>query len=70
MVKYKHVKINERYKQQFKKFNYISTLALQEELVTVLRKADENVNFEKFARQNRPKPPPVLVVEKSCCVIL
>jgi serine/threonine protein kinase len=47
--KYRHVKIDERFKDTVNNFEHINVKALQEEMVAVLEKADENVNFEKFA---------------------
>ncbi len=52
--KYRHVKLDEKFKVRVKDFAYISVSALQDEMVAVLEKADEHTNFEKFA------PPPQL----------
>ncbi len=49
--KIKHYKLGPVYKKTFKKFDYISERALEDELTIVLNKADENENFEKFSRR-------------------
>lgn len=48
-AKYRHVKLDDRFKQRVKNFTFVNSQALQEEMVQVLEKADENINFEKFA---------------------
>lgn len=70
--KYKHVKLDDRFREKIKDFEFISVSALQDEMVTVLEKADENINYEKFAQQ-----PNVVSGAKeganngtTCCVIL
>lgn len=69
-TKYRHVKLDERFKQRIKNFEYISTQALQEEMSAVLKKVDENVKFEKFAQQpviNKELQP---TTKNTCCTIL
>lgn len=52
--KIKHYKLGPVYKKTFKQFDYISERALEDEMCMVLRKADENENFEKFShKKNR-----------------
>jgi hypothetical protein len=46
--KLKAVKLPERFKKRFKSFDHTSIPALQAEMVAVLEKADENVNYGKF----------------------
>lgn len=68
--KYKNVKLDERFKQRVKNFHWVSIKALQEEMVLVLEKADEGVNFRKFDKQPQKAqqaPPPN---SARCCVIL
>lgn len=70
--KYKHVKLDDRFKEKIKDFEFISVSALQDEMVTVLEKADENINYEKFAQQPNPVAPSKGPGEQSnfCCTIL
>jgi serine/threonine protein kinase len=68
--KYKSIKLDDRFKNLVKDFPYISTRALQDEMVKVLEKADEGVNFEKFASKKaeaKAKAPPV--DGDKCCVL-
>lgn len=51
-AKYRHVKLDDRFKARVKNFEFCSVQALQDEMVAVLEKADENVNFEKFAAKS------------------
>jgi len=70
-AKYKHVKLDERFKAATKKFDYVSCQALQDEMVRVLEKSDEGVNFEKFAAQPKKELPPKNNAQPgcSCCSI-
>jgi len=68
-AKYKHVKLDERFKQRIKNFEYVSAKALQDEMVLVLEKADENVNFEKFAHQPEKQEQTQVVANGACCTI-
>jgi len=69
-TKYKTVKLDERFKNRVKNFNYISIKALQDEMVSVLEKADEHVNFEKFAIQPQEMKTQTAVATTKCCVVL
>jgi len=53
-AKYRHIKLDDKFKLRVQNFGYVSLHALQEELVAVMEKADENRNFERFAIQDRP----------------
>jgi len=68
-AKYKHVKLDERFKQRIKNFEYCSAKALQDEMVLVLEKADEHVNFEKFAHQPEKQEQAQVVANGPCCAI-
>lgn len=68
-AKYKHVKLDERFKQRIRNFEYCSAKALQDEMVLVLEKADENVNFEKFAHQPEKQEQAQVVANGPCCAI-
>lgn len=69
--KYKHVKLDDRFKEKIKDFEFISVSALQDEMVTVLTKKDEKINFEKFAQQPNPVIPTTGPGNTgSCCTIL
>ncbi len=69
-TKYKNVKLDERFRARVKNFHFVSIRALQDEMVSVLEKADENVNFEKFAPTHPElKTAPATQVAK-CCTIL
>jgi serine/threonine protein kinase len=68
-AKFRNVKLNDRFKKVVKRFDFISELALQEELVAVLEKADSSINYEKYSH----KPKPVVEVPpepKGCCVVV
>lgn len=69
-AKYRHVKLDERFKEKIKNFEFISMRALQDEMVSVLEKADENKNFEKFAVQPVAATDSVIAPTPSCCVLL
>lgn len=65
MAKFKNVRLNERFKKTVKRFDWTNVHAIQEEMVTVLEKADKDVNYERFA------PRPAAVPDnKSCCAVL
>jgi len=68
--KYRHVKLDERFKARIKNFEWTSMKALQEEMVAVLEKADENINFEKFAAQPSQATSAAVVKNGKCCIIL
>jgi len=70
-AKYRHVKLDEKFKEKIRNFEHTNLRALQDEMTAVLEKADENKNFEKFAAQpehiptasdQNPGPP--------CCTII
>lgn len=69
-AKYRHVKLDERFKEKIKNFEFISMRALQDEMVSVLEKADENKNFEKFAAQPETSPSSVVNQQQACCSLL
>jgi len=69
-TKYKNVKLDERFKSRVKNFGYISTKALQDEMVSVLEKADENVHFEKFAVQHEEIKGTAVTSGSHCFTIL
>ena len=68
-AKYKHVKLDDRFKQRIKNFEYVNVRALQDEMVQVLEKADEFVNFEKFAQQPAQQTQPQPQSGPACCVL-
>jgi len=68
--KYRHVKLDERFKARIKNFEWTSMRALQEEMVAVLEKSDENINFEKFAAQPSSVSATTVVKNGKCCTIL
>jgi serine/threonine protein kinase len=69
-AKYKNVKLDERFKQRVKNFEYVSLRALHDEMVAVLEKVDENCNFEKFAPPPPPSSMPPRQNQNSCCIVL
>ena len=88
-AKYRHVKLDEKFKAKVKNFDWINIrglevlpvedcflawlselFGLQEEMVSVLEKADENKNFEKFAQQPDATKTTTVVSTAPCCVIL
>ena len=70
MFRYRHVKLDDRFKEKIKNFEFISMRALKDEMVLVLEKADENKNFEKFAAQPENTPTSAVTQSPSCCIIL
>ena len=69
-AKYKHVKLDDRFKQRIRNFDYCSPRALQDEMALVLEKADEHVNFEKFAHQpEKQEQAQVAAANGPCCAI-
>jgi len=70
-AKYRHVKLDERFKARVKSFDYVSIRGLQDEMVAVLEKADENKNFEKFASNNDAAlKAGSEMTTAQCCIIL
>lgn len=69
-AKYRNVKLDEKFKAKVKNFDYVSSKGLQDEMVAVLEKADENKNFEKFAAQPEAPKGTQVVNNSQCCVIL
>eukprot|EP00466_Bigelowiella_natans_P015523 jgi/Bigna1/85404/estExt_fgenesh1_pg.C_40007 len=53
LARIKHYKLGPHYEKEFKKFDFVSETALEEEMTKSLEKADENVNFDKFSAQAR-----------------
>lgn len=49
--KYKNVKITAQFERSLKAFNYVSMNALQEEMVCVLKKVNENYSFDRFSME-------------------
>lgn len=66
-TKYKQVKLDDKFKQRIKDFGYVSLVGLQEELVAVLEKVDENKNFERFAPVVEKPAPPIQPPGGGCC---
>jgi len=69
-AKYRHVKLDDKFKLKVKNFDYVNIRGLEDEMVSVLEKADENKNFEKFSAPNNPVPKTTVVSAGPCCVIL
>merc|ERR1719412_3266056 len=53
--KFKKVRLTPEFQKQLYKFPFQSPVALQEEVVEVLQKADEGKTFEKFAKTSAEK---------------
>lgn len=72
--KFKKVRLTPEFQKKLHKFPFQSPVALQEEVVEVLQKADEGRNFEKFSKSTTEKdalPPDGLQGQgPMCCVIL
>lgn len=67
--KFKTTKLDDAFKKRLENFEFISGRGLQDEMVAVLEKADENTNFERFAVQ----PEPQVGLDEAphlCCAIL
>jgi len=69
-TKYKTVKLDERFKARVKTFDFIAVRALQDEMVSVLEKADEDAIFEKFAVKPQEAKAPPKVSTTKCCVVM
>jgi serine/threonine protein kinase len=69
-AKYRHVKLDDRFKEKIKNFEFISMRALHDEMVSVLEKADENMNFEKFAAQPENVAAVAVGPSPNCCTVL
>jgi len=62
--------LDDRFKTLVKDFTFVSTRALQDEMVKVLEKADEGVNFEKFAaKKDEAKAKSAPVDGAKCCAL-
>jgi serine/threonine protein kinase len=68
--KYRNIKLNDKFRQQCQGFEYVSKSALQAEMVEVLQKADESVNFERFAVLPESESSTSPNAGGKCCVIL
>eukprot|EP00479_Gromia_sphaerica_P015212 TRINITY_DN9558_c0_g1_i1.p2 TRINITY_DN9558_c0_g1~~TRINITY_DN9558_c0_g1_i1.p2 ORF type:complete len:95 (+),score=25.46 TRINITY_DN9558_c0_g1_i1:381-665(+) len=75
--KYRKIKLSEQFEKSLSKFNFVSITALQREIVEVLEKADEGIDFRKYAsKQSIPGRPPTRSfgnTEKpvaKCCEIM
>jgi serine/threonine protein kinase len=68
-AKYKNVKLDEAFKVTVANFDYTSIRGLQEEMVSVLEKADENINYEKFAAPPPASAPPPAPAPPCCCAL-
>lgn len=64
---FRHVKLDDRFKEKIKNFEFISMRALQDEMSAVLEKADENKNFEKFASQPEKESNGNMKPSGPCC---
>ena len=69
-TKYKAVKLDDRFKQRTKQFDWQSVTALQCEMVAVMEKADHTVNFEKFAHTQHKLTHPQTRSSDACCVVI
>ena len=68
--KWAHVKLTEDFQSQLETFDFKSLTAVRKEIVEVLVKIDDGVNFEKFSLQ-KPKTVEVKKVEvDSCCSLM
>jgi len=56
-------------KKQYKIFEFVSVRALQDEMVKVLEKADESINFEKFAAKLQKVDPKKTEGDSGCCTL-
>lgn len=68
--KYRRVKLTEEFQKSLEEFPFKSNRALQRELVEVMEKADEKINFEKFSRQVEEKAAERIAGRKSCCILM
>lgn len=66
--KYRRVKLTDEFQRTLRNFEFSSVPALQREVVEVMEKADENVNFEKYSRNFAPLPH--TVDRPKCCILM
>jgi serine/threonine protein kinase len=70
-AKFRHVKLDDKFKERVRDFGFISLTGLQEELVKVMEKADESIVFEKFSRQNKGKKKGGNIKSSNgCCTVM
>jgi len=68
-TKFRHVKLDEKFRAKVRDFGYVSLLALQQELVSVMERADnDKKNDEKNAARNGLNGKPQ--GEDKCCSIM
>jgi hypothetical protein len=68
--KYRRVKLTEDFQRSLEGFPFVSTRALQKEIVEVMEKAHENVSFERFTRKSGAASPRSKdKSEKKCSVM-
>eukprot|EP00474_Spongospora_subterranea_P009656 CRZ10114.1 hypothetical protein [Spongospora subterranea] len=67
--KYRKVRLTNDFQKSLNNFPFKSTHALQREIVEVLERADEGVNFEKFAPKPRTVPNQTESSSHRCCNI-
>lgn len=68
--KYRHVRLTHEFQNSLNKFPFKSKVAFQKEIVEVLEKSDEGINFEKFAPKNDNIVEAPMSHTTKCCVIL
>lgn len=66
-TKFRHVKLDEKFRAKVRDFGYVSLLALQQELVSVMERADQKNmmderNMNRYGKQDQEK--------KECCSIM
>lgn len=66
--KYRRIRLTEEFQRSLDGFPFRSNLAVQNELVDVMMKADMDVNFEVVGQMTRDKQNDVSV-PKGCCVV-
>lgn len=69
-TKYKAVKLDDRFRQRTKQFEWVNVQALQDEMVAVMEKADHNCNFEKFAHTQHKQMQTTARNNDACCVVI
>jgi len=63
------VKLDERFKKVVQNFDFFSVRSIEDEMVKVLEKADENVNYEKFSPKPEKVDPKKSEHESGCCCV-
>jgi hypothetical protein len=69
-TKFRHVKLDEKFRAKIRDFGYVSLLALQQELVSVMERADNDKSNDKAAQSTKRDPNNEKGSKEGCCAIM